>query len=119
MEILHEPAANDNMEMEQERELNGAAAMQALVTALERAVALQVGRECSFAERERAVLKIGNEAQRRHLERDLQVMADAHSDELLIDEVLHRKHQRGTGDYPSLCGNLHVSRATFDPPPVL
>lgn len=84
-----------------------------VVKALRRAVDAKVGLDCSFEERERAALSIGNEAQRRLLEHELQSIADAHGGELLVNEVLYRQHRPGTRDYASLCGLLRVSRCTY------
>lgn len=90
-----------------------AAEIDGVVRALRRAVDAMVGLDCSFAERERAALSIGNEAQRQLLERELQSMAEAQGRELLIDGVLYREHQPGERDYVSLCGPLHTSRSTY------
>lgn len=84
-----------------------------LVRALRRAVDAKVGLDCSFAEREKAALTIGNEAERRLLEQELQSIADALGNELLIDDVLYRKHRPGERDYASLCGPLPISRFTY------
>lgn len=84
-----------------------------VVRALRRAVDAQVGLDCSFEERERAAPSIGNEAQRRLLEHELQSIADAHGAELLVNEVLYREHRPGARDYASLCGLLQVSRSTY------
>ncbi|MGE0490466.1 MAG: hypothetical protein AB7S38_14765 [Vulcanimicrobiota bacterium] len=84
-----------------------------VVRALRRAVDAMVGLDCSFEERERAALSIGNEAQRRLLEDELQSIVEAHGVELLIDGELYRKHRPGARDYASLCGALRVSRCTY------
>lgn len=84
-----------------------------IVKALRQAVNAEVGLDCSFTERERATLMIANEAQRCLLEDELQSLANAHAEDLLIDDVLYRKHQPGIHEYASLCGLLHVSRATY------
>lgn len=84
-----------------------------VVKALRRAVDAKVGLDCSFAERERAALSIGNEAQRRLLEQELQSIAEAQGAELLVNEVLYRAHRPGARDYASLCGLLRVSRSTY------
>jgi hypothetical protein len=81
--------------------------------ALRRAVDAMVGLDCSFAERERAALAIGNEAQRRLLEEELQSIADAQGREVLIDNVLYREHSSGSREYVSLCGPLQISRPTY------
>jgi len=84
-----------------------------VVKALRRAVDARVGLDCSFAERERAALSIGNEAQRQLLEQELQSIAEAQGPELLVNEVLYRLHRPGARDYASLCGLLRVSRSTY------
>lgn len=84
-----------------------------VVRALRRAVDKMVGLDCSFAKRERAALRIGNEAQRRLLEQELQSIAEAQGPELLVNEVLYRKHRPGSREYASLCGLLRVSRYTY------
>lgn len=88
-------------------------AIVAVVRALRRAVDAKVGLDCSFGERERATLAIGNEAQRRLLEQELQSVADAHGRDLLINEILYREFRPGSHRYASLCGALHVSRSTY------
>lgn len=70
-------AGNGNVEGRVEKEIA------AVVRALRRAVDAKVGLDCSFAERERAALDIGNESQRRLLEQELQVIAAAHGRDLL------------------------------------
>lgn len=87
--------------------------IQDVVVALRRAVDAMVGLDCSFAERERAALSVGNEAQRRLLEQELQSIAEAQGRELLINDVLYREHQPRSREYVSLCGPLHVSRSTY------
>ena len=84
-----------------------------VLRALRRAVDAMVGLDCSFAEREQAALKIGNEAQRRLLEEELQSIADAQGREVLIDNALYREHSQGSREYVSLCGPLQVSRPTY------
>lgn len=84
-----------------------------VVRALRRAVDAMVGLDCSFSERERAALTIGNEAQRQLLEQELQSIAEAQGRELLINEVLYREHRPGERDYVSLCGPLRISRSTY------
>lgn len=84
-----------------------------VVRALRRAVDEKVGLDCSFEQRERAVLSIGNEAQRRLLEQELQFITDGHGDELLVNESLYRRHRPGTRDYASLCGPLQVTRCSY------
>ena len=84
-----------------------------VVRALRRAVDARVGLDCSFACREQAALSIGNEAQRRLLEQELQSIAQAQGRELLINEAFYREHRPGRRDYASLCGPLRVQRSTY------
>jgi len=84
-----------------------------VVRALRRAVDAKVGLDCSFADREGALLNIGNEAQRRLLEQELQSIAEAQGKELLINEALYREHRPGRCDYVSLCGILPIHRSTY------
>jgi hypothetical protein len=84
-----------------------------VVKALRRAVDAKVGLDCSFAERERAALSIGNEAQRRLLEQELQSIAEAQGADLFVNDVLYRAHRPGAREYASLCGLLRVSRSTY------
>ena len=84
-----------------------------VVRALRRAVDARVGLDCSFACREQAALSIGNEAQRRLLEQELQSIAEAQGRELLINEAFYREHRPGRRDYASLCGPLRVQRSTY------
>lgn len=116
MPLSHDIPANDN------KELTGpelkAEALESIVSALDRAVELEVGPNATFAAAEQVSIQIGNEAQRVQLERRLQAISDAHGDELLIDGVLFRKHQDGTGNYPSLYGGLRIERPTFREPGV-
>lgn len=84
-----------------------------VVRALRRAVDAKVGLDCSFEKRERATLKIGNEAKRQLLEEELQSIAEAHGRELLIGNVLYRHHKPGERAYASLCGLLQISRSTY------
>lgn len=81
--------------------------------ALERAVAMMVPAEASFADRECAVLAAANEACRLTLETTLQATAEAHPDHVWVDGVLYERHHEGTVVYHSLCGPLEVCRATY------
>jgi len=89
-------------------------AMADLVRTVRRVVECQVAGEASFGEREAAALRVTNEATRRYLVQVLQAMSDGYADELLIDDVLHRRiHDLGEGLYHSLNGLLPVMRATY------
>ena len=81
--------------------------------ALERAVAVTVLADASFADRERAVLAAANDACRLALETTLQATAEAHPDRVRVEGVLYERHHEGTVVYHSLCGPLEVRRATY------
>lgn len=81
--------------------------------ALERAVAATVPADASFADRERAILAAANDACRLFLETTLQATAEAHPDQVRVDDVLYERHHEGTVVYHSLCGPLEVRRATY------
>lgn len=90
------------------------AAMADLTRAVRRAVESRLGPDATFGDREAATLNVTNEASRRYFEQTLQELSDSYRDELLIDGVLHRRsHDAGAGLYHSLCGSLHVMRATY------
>jgi hypothetical protein len=66
-----------------------------------------------FAAREEAILKIGNLVSRQLLAQDLQRSADAYPDEIFVRGTAYRRHERGTVDYHSLCGDISIARDTF------
>jgi hypothetical protein len=107
MGSLEEPTKDSNGHVGVDKEIA------AVVRAMRRAVDAKVGLDCSFAERERATLEIGNEAQRRLLEEELRSIAAAHGKDLLIDDLSYREFRPGSEDYASLCGPLHISRPTY------
>lgn len=81
--------------------------------ALERAIAVTVPADASFADRERAVLAAANDACRLALETTLQATAEAQPDRVRVEGVLYERHHEGTVVYHSLCGPLEVRRATY------
>jgi hypothetical protein len=81
--------------------------------ALRRAVAARVGRDASFGEREVALLTAANDSCRVELEAALQTTADAQPDRVQIDGTVYVRHAGGAAEYHSLCGPLHVRRATY------
>lgn len=85
----------------------------AVTRALRRAVDAMVRLNCSFAERERATMEIGNKAERHPLEEELQSIAEAHGKDLLNNGRLYREFRPGSHQYASLCGPLGLSRATY------
>ena len=81
--------------------------------ALRRAVAARVGRDVSFGDREIALLAAANDSCRVELEAALQQTADAQPDRVQIDGSVYTRHEGGAAEYHSLCGTLHVRRATY------
>jgi hypothetical protein len=69
--------------------------------------------EASFGEREAHALAISDEAVRGLLQEDLQTIAGGFGDEILVDGVLHKRHEPGTDTYHSLCGPLEVRRPSY------
>ena len=69
----------------------------------------------SFAERETALLAALQEGGRVALEKDLQRMEDALPAEVAVgsEKRIYREHLPGTGTYPSLFGDIQVSRRSF------
>lgn len=89
------------------------AAMQDVQAALQRAVKAKLASGATFQDREVALLDAANDACRANLEADLQGIADGLAPSLLVDGVEYRRHEEGSADYHSLCGSLHVRRATY------
>ena len=87
--------------------------VQHLVKQFRRTVESLVGDQATFAEREVVALAVANEATRQVLQHDLQTIADELGDEVRVDGVLYREHERGEVDYHSLCGDLRVPRSTY------
>ena len=81
--------------------------------ALRRAVAVHVTAGASFGDQETALLATANEACRLALEACLQATADAQPAQVCIDGTPYDRHQDGAAAYHSLCGSLHVRRATY------
>jgi len=81
--------------------------------ALRRAAAARVDRDASFGDREVALLAAANDSCRLELEAALQQTADAHPDRVQIDGTVYARHEGGAAEYHSLCGALHVRRATY------
>lgn len=103
MKTLHAEPANDNTHEEQ-----------ALLRAFRRAVDARIGRDASFAERERAGLGLANEMCRADQEGDLVRRASGWRCAVLdIDGVRHRRHSDGSVTYHGLCGPLVVPRWVY------
>jgi len=81
--------------------------------ALGRAVAVQRSVSASFADEERTLLAVANDACRLALEGTLQAMADAQPERVRIAGTVYERHQDGAATYHSLCGPLDVRRATY------
>ncbi|MGH6693045.1 MAG: hypothetical protein ACREF4_20445, partial [Gammaproteobacteria bacterium] len=84
-----------------------------LAEQMRRVVGAKLAAGAAFAERERALLALSNEAIRVSLEAELQEMADGHGEELLVDGEPYHRHQLGRLEYHSLCGALGVERASY------
>lgn len=67
----------------------------------------------SFAEREVTHLRVANDLCRKNIERDLGEIVASHGDVLLVDGVVHKKHEDGAVAYHSLCGSMKISRPTY------
>ncbi len=77
------------------------------------AVDVKLAGSGSFADREAAILAAANEACLIELHAELQRIASAQPDRLLVDGVLHMRHQDGSAEYHSLCGTMCIQRATY------
>lgn len=93
-------------------------AIEEVQQALGRAVALHGSAGASFGEQEAALLAAANAACRLALEAALQHAADALPARVQIAGLVYQRHQEGTVAYHSLCGSLHVRRATYRQPGV-
>jgi hypothetical protein len=102
MESMVDFASNDNMDRQ-------------LLEEFERTVLAILPSNASFAEREQLALRLANELVRRHLQNRLQQMAQAQPIQVVLDDVLYRRHQPGQVAYNSLCGPLWVDRWTYRP----
>jgi hypothetical protein len=81
--------------------------------ALGRAVAVRGSAGASFGDEEQALLAVANDACRVALEEMLQATADAQPAHVQIAGTVYERHQDGAATYHSLCGPLHVRRATY------
>ncbi len=81
--------------------------------AMQTAVNAKVGTGASFQDREVALLDVADEACRVNLVTELQGIADGLAPLLTVDGVEYARHEEGGADYHSLCGSLHVRRATY------
>ena len=68
-----------------------------------------------FAEREEALLALGEEATRRALAAELEAVSSSFGDRLLINGKEYKRHESGTVTYWSLSGGLPIERATYRP----
>lgn len=108
METLPE-SCNESKDNSQEYD----EAMAALVRAIARVVRLQAGKHASFEELERVALAVCNEGTRRHLENQLQKLADRQPSSFRFNCQHYKAHQSGTVCYHSLCGPVEVRRWTY------
>jgi hypothetical protein len=69
--------------------------------------------EGAFADREAAAMAISDEAVRGLLEEELQAVADALGDRVLVDDAPYKEHEPGADKYHSLCGPLKVRRSSY------
>jgi hypothetical protein len=88
-------------------------AVEQVQLALRQAVVARVPSGASFRDEEVALLAAANDACRLALATALQTTADAHPDRVCIDGIVYDRHQDGAAAYHSLCGPLHVRRATY------
>jgi hypothetical protein len=88
-------------------------AIEEVQRALGRAVAVHGSAGTSFGDQEAAWLAAANDACRLALEAALQQTADAQPERVQIAGTVYERHQDGTAAYHSLCGTLHVRRATY------
>ena len=88
-------------------------AVEEVQQALRRAVAVHVSASASFGDQEIALLAVANDACRLELEATLQALADAEPARVRIEGTVYERHQDGAAASHSLCGTLHVRRATY------
>lgn len=72
-----------------------------------------LGEGAPFEDVERVTLAISRESDRIALEAELQAIADSFGGEVWVDGESYARHQTGRVGYHSLCGTLHVDRATY------
>lgn len=88
-------------------------AVEEVQQALQRAVDVHVPAGASFSDQETALLAAANDACRLALEGTLQATAEAQPERVQIKGTVYERHQDGAAAYHSLCGTLHVRRATY------
>lgn len=88
-------------------------AVEEVQLALGRAVAVHGSAGASFGDQEAVLLAAANDACRLALEAALQHTADAQPERVQIAGIVYERHQDGAAAYHSLCGTLHVRRATY------
>jgi hypothetical protein len=105
MDIVRHGAAKDNGE-----------AFERLLTSIETAIEINLNDgDMSFENLESILLRVTNEAVRRHLQGRLQRIADAFGNEITVKRRRYRRHQPGRARYFSLCGSMMVNRWTYRP----
>lgn len=72
-----------------------------------------LGEGAPFEDVERVTLAISRESDRIALEAELQAIADGFGEQVGVDGETYARHEVGRAGYHSLCGTLHVDRATY------
>ena len=107
MPILPTEVANDNNDVIE-------SALDKAQKALRRAVDASLPAAASFAQREAATLRLGNEVMRLLLRRDLQqIVVSQGCGRLRVDGRTYAPHLEGTVTYHSLVGGLPIERASY------
>lgn len=87
---------------------------EAAIESLTLALSQEVSEECEFAEYEKMLLEICNEASRRILSARLEnISRQYQKDYLLIDGARYTRHSIGEVEYHSLCGSMKIERYTY------
>ena len=81
--------------------------------ALRKAVVVKLAGHAAFAKREVVLLGAANAACRSVLQDELQALADTMPEKIVVDGVPYKRHEDGSVDYHSLCGELQVRRCTY------
>lgn len=86
----------------------------ATMSKLSRALARNLaGENATFEDLEMLTLAISAECDRRALRDELQAVEGTFGDAVTVDGTIYVRHETGRVDYHSLCGKLHVARATY------
>lgn len=71
------------------------------------------GENASFEDLEMLTLAISRESDRRALQAELQQIANTFGDGVAVNGESYVRHEAGHVGYHSLCGTLHIARATY------